>query len=178
MRREADVTGVIGLRLPTQAEAEGIAAFTGAYYASRIRLGRGLSSVLSVLGAAFCFMYEQAGIAMLVFALICFALVFVVVYDKRSLSEKAAVYAQRRYLVLDGVVSRLQGSPELGGVCNAWVVTRHGQALPRMFRVLKNHAGSTMPVIVACAPDHHGINRAVWAFTPYMLTAEGARNHW
>ncbi len=173
-----DVGSLRGLRPPTKREAEAIAAFVDAYYTSKIRVSKRWSSIFSVVGVAFLVAYAQSPWLAVIMSALAFLLTFVLLHDKSVLRCRNEAFAEQRYLVVEGTVNKIQGNPELIEVSNVWVTSRSGQSPKRGFRVLSRDVEAGSPILIAYAQGETPRKDNVWAFTPYMLTEQGAQEHW
>lgn len=166
-----------GFRRPDEHEKEWIGRYFEKIFQGNIKVYKGISSILCVVGIFSMSAYSVGGIVALVIGIAAFALAFVTIWKKKGYQENIRAFKNGQFQVLEGNVAEIFANMEYPGCCNVRFQSARGETLKMLCTVRQEELQIGTPLLLVYADESvikGGISRT---FTPYMLTEEGMK-HW
>lgn len=164
-----------GFRKPNEYEKEWIGRYFEKVFQGKIKVYKGISSILCVVGVFSMSAYSVGGIMAFVIGIVAFALVFDTIWKKKEYQENIRALKNGQFQVMEGNVAEIFADTEYPGCCNARFQSLRGETLKMLCTVRQEELQIGTPLLLAYADESvikGGISRA---FTPCMLTEEGMK---
>ena len=179
MQKTKESNKMKGFRPPSEEEIRCISRHMQAYYCENGRQTKVIGMVLAVTGM----LLMAGGLSSRSLPAIVTGVVFFAVAASAFLSAEknekgAARFGGGAFRVLDGSVSRIQMCPELPGISSVEFTSDAGQVYEGWFEVRNEDLKIGTPLLLVYIPGKEMMGgKFLWAFTPFMLTEEGAKKH-
>ena len=180
MMRTVKIDEMTGFRRPSEEERAGVSRHMRYYYNTTTKQTRIIGIILAVLGALLII----GGIAgrNVIGAVLGAAAIAGAVMAFRTLSayrKETDRFERGDFRVLDGKVSKRELCPDIPGVSSVEFTSLTGQVADGMFEVRQEglEIGTPLLLVYVSGEERKEGGKFTWAFTPFMLTEEGARKH-
>lgn len=178
MKKQNDDTAE-SYRSPTAYEVEQIAKCAKKRDASVGRTCKAVSVVLVLVGVlmmgAIVADISTHALFTAIVGLLSFLLAYLLMQSKRIYTEEAEAFASGRFLVVDGIVAKMETNPDTPGCCNIWFVSNDKSVNEGWFRVRQEDVAIATAVKLVVGGKKHRVRRV---FSDFMLTEEGIELHW
>ncbi len=177
MMQVNNADSLYGYRSPTPDEVLGVSRIFTKYYASGIRLCRSMTIALCAAGLMLFSSYAQLGWSAVLLGVAAYGGAVYAIASKKRFESYQSLFITGRFQVLDGFVSEIAGNDK-PGCCNVVFTSIYGQRLDAYCSVRQENLTLQTPLILVYVSNtliRHGI---VWAFTPFMLTAQSEKLRW
>lgn len=166
-----------GFRNPNEYEKAFIGQYFEKIFRQKIKVCKGLSTILCVIGIFCMSAYSVSGFLALVIGIIAFALAFETIWTKNGYQKKIQAVKNGQFQVIEGNVTEIFAEMEYPGCCNVRFQSSRGETLKMLCTVRQEGLQIGTPLLLAYVDEcvvKGGMSRT---FTPYMLTEEGMK-HW